>query len=195
MEGTTAQQPPIHMLSTAEVGATAIAMVLLTLICALVCLVFVFLCPLLKCECCYTHTRTSNGQRRNRQSNTTRSRDLTTGTEPQVPITEDTMLQKVPPPSYSKAGLYTTDENYDKEHHTYIRPVDSDDVFDNRSEPPAYESRIRMSIGSRPSVVSSTHSSANDSDVDQPPRMRVPTEGELNAIEETNETERPSDPP
>ena len=166
------------VLSIATIGASAI-------IFSLVCLVIVLLCIFL----CSRHRE--NQRRgaliRNRQNITTE-----TG-ENYDEVTEETELHKVPPPNYSKAELYTTDENYDKEHHTYIRPVDSDDVFDNRSEPPAYESRVRMSIASRQSVVSSTHSSANDSDIDQPPRMRVPTEGELNVIEETNETERPTD--
>ena len=185
MEGVTTRDPPIHMLSNAELGGTAVGVVLLIMICALGSLILVFVCPLLKCECCPHST-----QRRNRQSNTTRSRCLTADTEPQIPITEDTELHEVPPPTYSKVGLYPTDENYGKEHHTYIRPVDSDDVFDNRSEPPGYESRVRMSIGSRPSVVSSAHSSSvHDSDNDQPLHMRIPTDrsqGELNIIEEIN---------
>ena len=114
---------------------------------------------------------------------------------PQPEITVDTDLRAAPPPNYSKVGLYLTDENYGKEHHTYIRPVDSDDVFDNRSEPPGYESRIRMSIGSRQSEI--IPPSANDPDIDQPPCMRLPTDSsqiELNTIEETTETDRPTDP-
>ena len=117
------------------------------------------------------------------------------GESPQPEITVDTDLRVAPPPNYSKVGLYRTDENYGKEHHTYIRPVDSDDVFDNRSEPPGYESRVRMSIGSRQSEIRPP--SANDSDIDQPPCMRLPTDPsqrELNAIEETTETDRPTDP-
>ena len=117
------------------------------------------------------------------------------GESPQPEITVDTDLRAAPPPNYSKVGLYPTDKNYGKEHHTYIRPVDSDDVFDNRSEPPGYESRVRMSIGSRQSEISPP--SANDSDIDQPPCMRIPTDPsqrELNAIEETIEAGRPTDP-
>ena len=114
---------------------------------------------------------------------------------PQPEITVDTDLRAAPPPNYSKVGLYPTDENYGKEHHTYIRPVDSDDVFDNRSEPPGYESRVRMSVGSRQSEIIPT--SANDSDIDQPPCMRIstnPSQRELNAIVETIEAIRPTDP-
>ena len=121
-----------------------IGVVVLLCACAICTLLFLFGCSRSSGECCGT----SNSQRRQATNRETHNRDTSTNTEQQFLYSEDTELHKVPPPNYSKAGLYPTDENYDKEHHTYIRPVDSDDVFDNRSEPPAYESRIRMSIGS-----------------------------------------------
>ena len=126
-------------------GSQGIVIGVVVLLCTCAIGTLLFLCGCARTyddNCC-----TSNSQRRNSTTGTNRNRDTSTITEQQLFNSEDTALREVPPPNYSKVGLYPTDENYDKEHHTYIRPVDSDDVFDNKSEPPAYESRVRMSIG------------------------------------------------
>ena len=174
------------VLLLAAVSVSAVLLSLLGIIALLLC---IFQCSRYRdSQRRETLIRNRQLNRRARLSQINTEADKATEHTPEV--TEDTALHKVPPPNYSKVELYPTDENYDKEHHTYIRPVDSDDVFDNRSEPPGYESRIRMSVGSRPSLDSSVHSSSvHNLDNDQPLHMRIQTDrsqGELNAIEETN---------